>query len=207
MSSNEDLMTFEDLSLKDVDRKEVNILLLGETGVGKSTFINSIFNYLQFETFVKAEREFLNVLIPVRFSVEDKNGKKQEVIFNSQKDAANEMLETGASATQAVKTYNFYINTGKTLVRLIDTPGMGDTRGIQADDENCENILNYISRLHELHAICYLTKPQQSRSTVYFQYCVSQILSRLEKSACKNIVFAFTHSRGKQYRATVNSSV
>ncbi|KAH1009658.1 hypothetical protein HUJ04_001985 [Dendroctonus ponderosae] len=200
MTNNENLKKLGNLSLMDINRTEVNILLLGETGVGKSTFINSIFNYLQFETFEKAEREFLNVLIPVKFFIEDKNGKKQEVIFNSQQDAANEVLKTGASATQAVKTYSFYINTGKTLVRLIDTPGMGDTRGIEADDENCENILNYISRLHELHAICYLTKPQQSRSTVYFNYCVSQILSRLEKSACKNIVFAFTHARGTNFK-------
>ncbi|XP_066142894.1 uncharacterized protein [Euwallacea fornicatus] len=182
------------------EKKEINILLLGETGAGKSTFINSIFTYLQFEDFKKVEKEpIFSVLIPASFSIEDKNGVMRTVKIG-QSDDVNENLTSGASATRAVKTYIFYLKSG-VMVRLIDTPGMGDTRGINADEENCENILSYISRLHNLHAICYLTKSQQSRATVYFKYCVSQILSRLEKSAGKNIIFVFTHSKGSNYSA------
>lgn len=84
---------------------------------------------------------------------------------------------------------------------------MGDTRGVITDEDNCENILNYINRLHQLHAICYLTKAQQSRSTVFFKYCVSQILSRLEKSACKNIIFVFTHTKGRIAVITLFKSI
>lgn len=181
------------------DKKDINILLLGETGAGKSTFINSVFNYLQFEEFTKAEHEHVNVMIPVSFMIEDKNGVEKSVKMGPKNDA-NETLSAGESATQAVKTYSFTVKTKENkeiMVRLIDTPGMGDTRGVNADEKNCENILSYINRLHHLHAICYLTKSQQSRSTVYFNYCVSQILSRLEKSAGKNIIFVFTHSKGK----------
>lgn len=181
------------------DKQEINILLLGETGAGKSTFINSVFNYLQFEEFTKAEHEHVNVMIPVSFEIPDENDVMKKVSLGSKNDA-NEDLTTGMSATQAVKTYSFTAKTKankEVMVRLIDTPGMGDTRGVHADEKNCENILSYINRLHHLHAICYLTKSQQSRSTVYFNYCVSQILSRLEKSAGKNIIFVFTHSKGK----------
>lgn len=178
-------------------KKDINILLLGSTGVGKSTFINSIANYLSFADLKTAVKEPPLVLIPSQFTVKDKNDKLQEVSIGN--DDNNESLNTGESATQDVKTYVFPIWNGQLNVRIIDTPGIGDTRGIEKDNENSENILSFIASLHELHAICFLLKPNESRSTVYFKYCMSQILSRLEKSASKNIVFVFTNTRGTDY--------
>nr|XP_023025718.1 uncharacterized protein LOC111513720 [Leptinotarsa decemlineata] len=179
------------------DKKDINILLLGETGVGKSTFINSVANYLTYNDLKTAKKENLIVLIPTEFSMKDKNGEFH-IISIGDKDN-NEYLDTGVSATQDVKTYVFPIWNGRAKVRLIDTPGMGDTRGITQDNINSENILSYIGQLHELHAICFLFKPNQSRNTVFFRYCMSQILSRLDKSASKNIIFGFTNTRGSDY--------
>lgn len=184
---------FKDMKINQTD---INILLLGETGVGKSTFINAIANYLSFPDLKKAEKENF-VLIPSKFHVEDKYGIRR-VVDTGVKDN-NEFLETGESATQDVKTYVFPIYDNKAQVRLIDTPGMGDTRGIKQDDINSENILSYIGKFHELHAICMLFKPNMTRKTAFFEYCIKQILSRLDKSASKNIIFAFTNSRGSDY--------
>ncbi|KAJ8933106.1 hypothetical protein NQ318_016879 [Aromia moschata] len=177
---------------------DINILLLGETGVGKSTFINSIANYLTYTKFEKASKENLLTLIPSKFNIQDKHGN-QHIIQTSINEDKNEYLETGMSATQDVKTYVFPIWGGQTKIRLIDTPGMGDTRGIRQDDINCENILSYIGQLHELHAICFMFKPTNTRLTQFFGYCMSQILSRLDKSASKNIIFVFTNTRGTDY--------
>ncbi|KAJ8910297.1 hypothetical protein NQ315_002459 [Exocentrus adspersus] len=186
----------KDLKLK--DDQFINILLLGETGVGKSTFINSLANYLTYSDFKKAEKETLVILIPSKCEVKDKHDEYHIINIGSEEDQ-NECLDTGMSATQDVKSYVFPISNGNIKVRLIDTPGIGDVRGVAQDNINCENILDYIGQLHELHAICYLFKPTNPRITVYFDYCMTQILSRLDKSASKNIIFIFTNTRGTDY--------
>jgi hypothetical protein len=51
--------------------REVNILILGETGVGKSTFVNAFINYLSFDTFDEARNSSrLNWVIPCSFSIQ-----------------------------------------------------------------------------------------------------------------------------------------
>lgn len=174
----------------------INILLLGETGVGKSTFINSVANYLTCGDFESINPADLIVLIPSTFDITDKSGNKHKVSLGKQDK--NEFQEVGESATQNVKTYVFPIS-NNVNIRLIDTPGMGDTRGIEQDDINCDNILDYIANIDELHAICVLFRPDKSRSTVFFQYCIAQIFSRLDKSAANNIIFVFTGTRGSDY--------
>lgn len=177
---------------------DVNILLLGETGVGKSTFINSIVNYLTFSDFETAEKaDELEILIPSVIKIDDKNRKAHELLVGGKHQ--NEILKIGESATQDVKTYVFPIWDSRVNLRIIDTPGMGDTRGIQQDEINSENILSYISHLEVLDAICFLFRPDISRCTIFFNYCITQIFSRLDKSATNNIIFVFTGTRGTNY--------
>ncbi|XP_072391545.1 uncharacterized protein [Diabrotica undecimpunctata] len=178
---------------------DINILLLGASGVGKSTLINAFANYLTFTDLKEAKKNPPMVLIPGQFIVIDKEGELHDVTAG--KPDKNEFIQPGESATQDVKTYVFPIWDGTIKIRLIDTPGMIDNRGIDQDDINAENILRYIANLHELHAICFLLKPNEARYTVFFQYCMNQIFSRLDKTACDNIIFCFTHTRGSDYGA------
>ncbi|VEN43397.1 unnamed protein product [Callosobruchus maculatus] len=192
-------MSIENLDKLDIqpNDQEINILLVGETGVGKSTFINSFANYLSYKYIDRLEKEPLHVLIPSTFKVKDKDGQIHEIsVGNNDK---NEYMESGASATQGVQPYVFGIYEGRVKVRVIDTPGIGDTRGIKQDEANCENIIGYIKNLKKLHAICLLFRPSISRLTAYFEYCLVQLLSRLDKSACKNIFFIFTNTRASEY--------
>ena len=59
----------------------------------------------------------------------------------------NEIDTAGASATQAPRSYLFSWGPAenKKYIRLIDTPGVGDTRGTLVDNENFARILDFIA--------------------------------------------------------------
>ncbi|CAG7711416.1 unnamed protein product, partial [Allacma fusca] len=175
--------------------KELNILILGETGVGKSTWINGIVNYLSYSSLLEAENGKLLSVIPTSFSVT--NDDYEEVIIRTGNDT-NEDAQAGNSATQYPKSYTF--SRGDTLVRLIDTPGIGDVRGITQDKENFKRILDHLSYVPEIHGICILLKPNNARLTIVFQFCIKELLTHLHRDASKNIVFCFTNARSTFYK-------
>ena len=173
----------------------MNILILGETGVGKSTWINGILNYLAYPTLEEAEQnEFLHV-IPMSFTMTTMD--YEEIVVSTGNDN-NEDSKAGNSATQWPKTYTF--QRGDTLIRLVDTPGIGDVRGVEQDKENFKRILSHLSNLNEIHGICILLKPNNARLTVVFQFCIKELLTHLHMDASKNIVFCFTNARSTFYR-------
>ena len=118
-----------------------------------------------------------------------------EIVFG--KDS-NEELKDGQSATQFPREYTFETET--TRYHLIDTPGIGDSRGIQKDRENFDNILAFLTYYAKINAVVVLLKPNSSRLTIAFKFCVLELLKHLHKSLLRNIIFAFTNSRGTFYR-------
>lgn len=62
-------------------------------------------------------------------------------------EVENEHFGTGQSATQAPRSYLFSWGpeSNRKYIRLIDTPGVGDIRGVKADNENFAKILDFIA--------------------------------------------------------------
>ena len=175
----------------------INILILGETGVGKSTWINSFANYITYDTLKSAIEESKSnpiVTIPSKFTF-TKDGKTREVMIG--KKDLNEAHEIGESNTQGARTYPFKV--GGAIVKIIDTPGIGDTRGSKQDDENMEKILAHLTYYDELHRIIVLLKPNNARLGIMFKHCIQQLLSHLHRDAAHNISFVFTNTRATFY--------
>jgi GTP-binding protein EngB required for normal cell division len=189
---------------KTVSKEDINILILGETGVGKSTWINGVANYLQFHTLEEAKQNKFTVIIPSEFSVTDEYGqtkiiKVQSDIEEKSLKSTNESYEIkGASVTQHPMEYK--VETSKYIFHLIDTPGIGDTRGVDVDETNFKNILQFLNHFEDLHGICLLLKPNDARSTVAFRFCIKELMSHLHKSVIDNMFFCFTNSRGTLYK-------
>ncbi|CAF3323142.1 unnamed protein product [Rotaria socialis] len=180
----------------------INILLLGETGVGKSTFINAFANYLTFETLDEAETDKPFVLMPVSFLITTgDNFEEHTVEFGGLTDSSNEdFSHAGQSVTQRCKSYTFQMgDTYQTELRIIDTPGFGDTRGSEQDDMNMQHILEYINNLTHINAICFLLKPNSTKLNIFFLSCLTQLFSLLDSNALNNIIFCFTSARSTFY--------
>ena len=184
---------FKDPESSDCD---INLLLLGGTGVGKSTFINSISNYFKYRDFKSAQKGTVQVLIPVSLNLSN----SKVVCGDPDK---NESHDHGKSATQNVKVYLFPIKVDDKVynLRIVDSPGVGDPRGIDQDNIHIDNILAYLSTLKKLHGICFVMKANETRFTSFVEYCLKQVLTRLDKSASNNIIFITTYSKSAQYTA------
>lgn len=202
------LFLFNCLSLKnlvevleeDMPQPTYTILLFGESGAGKSTTINALANYLRFKSFDEAASGEFVKLIPSRITLLDPKTYEPMIIqddVKSEEDRNEYHNENGYSVTQSPKHYDF--DFGDKLVRIIDTPGMGDTGGLDVDKKNFRKILEHLKSFETLHGICFLIKTNATRKTAVFGYCLNQLLLHLPRSASKNIVFCFTFSRNSLY--------
>ena len=177
------------------NKKCLNILLLGESGVGKSTWINGFKNYVTFKTFEEAKTAVFNPIVPVRFSIADALCQEQLISIG---DDENENYQVGQSSTQFPKSH--LIKYEDTDICLIDTPGIGGTRGKDTDTINFENIIQHISQVDRLHGLLVFLKPNNARLTSSFKYCFIDILKRLPIKSYTNIIsFCFTHTRSTFY--------
>ncbi|KAK8063208.1 hypothetical protein PG996_007860 [Apiospora saccharicola] len=183
--------------------KEMNTLILGESGVGKSTFINAFYNYMMFDTLDAAmDHERLEYAIPSSFTLQyanetDPDGGFVQCKVKIGNDAEEQDGSTGQSATQSPTVYRLQI--GDRIVRLIDTPGIGDTRGEEFDKLNMSKVLSTLNRFSSLHGIMILVKPNNARLNVIFRFCVEELLTHLHREAVRNIVWGFTNTRQSNY--------
>jgi hypothetical protein len=183
--------------------EEMNILILGETGVGKSTWINAFINYPTFDSLDEAmQSEELRYAVPCSFTalIKDKSDRQgshvQKKIMTGSTSSENDD-PAGQSATRETSVYPLDI--GSTRVRLVDTPDIGGTGGVEQDEKNMADILGVLRSYRKLHGILILLKPNVSRLTVMFRFCIGQLLTYLHRNAANNIVFGFTNTRGSNY--------
>jgi GTPase SAR1 family protein len=177
---------------------DINILLLGPTGVGKTTFINAFAHYLVYNSLDEAIEGELHAIIPAWFTFMDKDTFEQKTIVIGVPNESEKQGSVGQSCTRECRSFVFQI--GNRKLRLIDAPGIGDTQGVLQDEKNFDDILAYIAQYEYLNGICILLKPSEERLHILFRYCVKELLRHLHVHAKENLMFVFTNARATQFQ-------
>lgn len=162
------------LGQKDVNKINKTVLLVGETGTGKTTLINALVNYAMG---VKWE---------------------DDVWFECVEDEKRSQSE---SQTSDVIVYQIFGFEGKTLpfsLTIVDTPGYGNTRGTERDVITSLRLLELLrsgDRVNEISAVGLVLKASDNRLSDRLRYVFDSVVSLLGKDF-RNIVPLITHSDG-----------
>ncbi|XP_028283185.1 immune-associated nucleotide-binding protein 13-like isoform X2 [Parambassis ranga] len=162
---------------KEPHKPNRTIMVMGATGAGKSTLINGMINYI---LGVKWEDSY-------RFKLVDEGQSTSQA----------------HSQTSEVTVYKINHQVGFTepfSLTIIDTPGFGDTRGIDRDKLITEQLRNLFSDPHgvsEIDAVCFVVQASLARLTPSQKYVFDSVLSIFGKDVAENIRVLVTFADGQ----------
>ncbi|KAI5616574.1 hypothetical protein C0J50_23873, partial [Silurus asotus] len=161
------------------------LLMVGETGTGKTTLINAMVNYI----------------LGVKF--------EDEVWFEiTEEGEDNDNPDQSISQTDEVTVYEVFAHDNPICLTIIDTPGYGNTRGTDLDKQIAENLYNLFhsnTGVKEIDAVCLVVKASVNRLSDRQQYIFDAVLSLFGKDIENNIVIFFTYSNGLFPKAALNA--
>ncbi|XP_041666305.1 uncharacterized protein LOC121524848 [Cheilinus undulatus] len=183
----ETIGTLTRITLGERNVKETNktILLVGETGTGKSTLINALVNYAMG---VRWEDDIWFKIVEERSNRQSEKQEKDEGQCVSQ--------------TSEVIVYQIFGFEDKTLpfsLTIIDTPGYGDTRGAKQDEKVSKSLLDLFRSeggVHEINVVGLVVKASDNRLSDRVRYIYDSVMSLFGKDLEENIVSLVTHSDG-----------
>ena len=149
---------------------ENTILIVGQTGSGKTSFINSFINYLMD---IDIDDDFRYSLV-----VEKKRIKSE-------------------SQTKGIHIYN--IRSKRMLLRIVDTQGFVDTKGINEDEKITLAIKeSFMNELNSLNAVLFVVKSSDTRLTIHQKYVFNSIISLFGKDIQNNFLVLVTFQSRNQ---------
>ena len=173
---------FGDAELFSGRTNENVILLVGETGTGKTSWINAFVNFL--------------------FGVTEDDEFRFKLIDENDEDTQTE------SKTQCVTVYRLAHQKGMAVnygITLIDTPGFGDTRGIGRDKQIENEIHTLFGRrngyLDYINAVAFVMPANASRLSPTMKYIFDSIISLFGKNLKENLILVATHGTTKPKHA------
>ena len=163
--------------------EEKVIMVLGATGAGKTTLINGMTNYL--------------------LGIEWADDFRFKLIVD-EGDQTTTDTDQAHSQTKWITAYTFHHQKGSPLpytLTIIDTPGFGDTGGLQRDHRITAQIKGLFSMpppdgIDHLNAIGFVTQAALARLTPTQKYIFDSILAIFGKDIASNIFMMATFADG-----------
>lgn len=156
----------------------MKVLVIGETGSGKSTFINYLTNY-----FKNGTLNNLKIAIPSTF---------HPIVTENYEHLEHDMHDKTQSKTDSCHQYMF--TDGTTQYLFVDTPGLSDTRGSKQDEINLNKIIDAVEVLAGLTAVIIVVNGAVSRLTVNLRNVIAQLRGNLPDVVMSNVIVILTNS-------------
>lgn len=154
------------------------ILVMGATGAGKTTLINGMINYI--------------------FNVEWEDTFRFQLI--QENTAGRSQVD---SQTSQITAYDIYHMEGYRVsysLTIVDTPGYGDTKGLDRDQEITEQVQKFFEDkegIQELDVVGFVAQASLPRLTPTQIYIFDSVLSIFGNDVKENINFLLTFADGQ----------
>lgn len=162
---------------RDYSKPNKTILLVGETGTGKSTMVNVLFNYI----------------VGVEWA--------DRIWFEIVKQQRNLQTDSQTSEVTVYEIFGFEGIKVPFSLTIIDTPGYGTTKEIEQDMMVSKKLHGWFVEeikkgYEEIHAVCLVMKANVNRLTDRQKYIFDAVGSLFGTDLENNIVVLMTHSNG-----------
>ena len=166
------------------------LMVMGATGAGKTTVLNALVNHI-FD--VQWEDSFRFVLVP-----------ENDLSANIQGTVRKERSQT-QSQTQWITAYTLHAVEGSKFpctLTIIDTPGFGDTRGLDRDRDIVQQIKEFFSTKGEngidhINAVAFIAQAPNVRLTATQNYIFNSVLAVFGNDIASNIYVMATFADGE----------
>ena len=167
------LLKVRDVILNQQGDYPYKMLLVGETGSGKTSFLNLLCNY--------------NLVLTLGYEV----GVEQFHEFNdiSLENARSKQME---SKTDDAKMYT--VEFGELKIGVVDTPGFGDSRGMKVDKDNVKKIIEALKVVEYINCVCLIINGRLSRMSATLRYVLTEVTAILPKEVLNNVIVVFTNT-------------
>jgi hypothetical protein len=158
-------------------KRYYTLLVMGETGSGKTTLLDAFVNYLA----------NINYEDPWRYKLVDEN------------DIAD--VDPSKSQTSVITSYyvNYQRDDGEEInIKIVDTPGLGDTSGVLKDNEIIKQFENFFHSTLELDYILITIKANTTRWTYANQYVYDRVQEIFGKDAKERFIIMCTFADGQE---------
>ena len=178
--------------------QEVKILLLGETGSGKSTLINMLTNVNCGRAY-EDERLFaipcdLKLVNPQDEHQINRSYRVECNIEEFKKFNSEDSGGDSKSKTNFVTFYRFKDKNSGKVTTLIDSPGLGDTRGPAYDDNHIEAITQAVMFANGINLICIVQNSTEARLKNTMEKAINRLKEMFTNESMKIFTVCLTNS-------------
>ena len=163
-----EIYSYPNNELTEIEKMESkNILFIGQSGVGKTTFLNALINVL--------------------LDITENDVIRYKLVFKETKEGQFK------SQTDKINIYNIKIP-GKPILRLIDSPGFIDTQGKEKDEKYFQLFKDlFKNQIAYLNCICFVLKSSDIRYNETQKEVFDKVSSLFSNDIQNNFVFILTN--------------